>query len=258
MNQGDALLAAILDNPADDGPRLVYADWLEETGGQAERERAEFIRVQVALARAEAVEGRPEPGPGLAGWLLGLHRETQTVRAFMGLTGCDCEAYLRQREKELLRMHGTDWFRADRGMAPGAPVERNAWSFRPTASMMPARYWLGYKRGLLGRYDGSLADWLDHGPAIVRAYPMQRVELIDRQPCDRVADGVSWVDRLGPRADPPIAPQYLPSDLFALLDGYDDDEGMLATVRVYHSEQAARDALSAACLRLAREQPLPT
>jgi uncharacterized protein (TIGR02996 family) len=231
-NQGDALLAAILDDPDDDAARLVYADWLEETGGQAERDRAEFIRVQVALARAEAVEGRPEPGPGLAG--------------------------LRQREKELLGMHGADWFRADRGMAPGAPVERNAWSFRPTASMMPARYWLGYKRGLLGRYDGSLADWLDHGPAIVRAYPMQRVELIDRQPCDRVADGVSWVDRLGPRADPPIAPQYLPSDLFALLDGYDDDEGMLATVRVYHSEQAARDALSAACLRLAREQPLPT
>jgi uncharacterized protein (TIGR02996 family) len=55
-NQGDALLAAILDDPDDDAARLVYADWLEETGGQAERDRAEFIRVQVALARAEAVE----------------------------------------------------------------------------------------------------------------------------------------------------------------------------------------------------------
>lgn len=42
------LLAAVLENPADDGVRLVYADWLDEHGGQPER--AEFIRVQCRLA----------------------------------------------------------------------------------------------------------------------------------------------------------------------------------------------------------------
>jgi len=41
-------LRAILEAPDDDGPRLVYADWLEERGEEA---RAEFIRVQVELAR---------------------------------------------------------------------------------------------------------------------------------------------------------------------------------------------------------------
>jgi uncharacterized protein (TIGR02996 family) len=41
----DALFEAILDDPDDDGVRLVYADWLEEHGGQA---RAEFIRLQLA------------------------------------------------------------------------------------------------------------------------------------------------------------------------------------------------------------------
>jgi uncharacterized protein (TIGR02996 family) len=40
---------AILADPADDTVRLVYADWLEENG---EPERAAFIRVQIALARA--------------------------------------------------------------------------------------------------------------------------------------------------------------------------------------------------------------
>lgn len=44
MTDADALLAAILANPADDTARLVYADCLEEQG---QRERAEFIRVQV-------------------------------------------------------------------------------------------------------------------------------------------------------------------------------------------------------------------
>ncbi len=43
-----ALWAAIRANPADDTPRLVYADWLQEHGDEA---RAEFIRVQCALAR---------------------------------------------------------------------------------------------------------------------------------------------------------------------------------------------------------------
>lgn len=41
-----AQIAGIRANPADDLPRLVLADWLEERG---EVERAEFIRFQVAL-----------------------------------------------------------------------------------------------------------------------------------------------------------------------------------------------------------------
>lgn len=36
MNEGESLLRAILDDPAADDRRLVYADWLED-GGQAER-----------------------------------------------------------------------------------------------------------------------------------------------------------------------------------------------------------------------------
>jgi uncharacterized protein (TIGR02996 family) len=46
-----AFLRAICESPDDDTPRLVYADWLEEHGGQPESERAEFIRGQVQLAR---------------------------------------------------------------------------------------------------------------------------------------------------------------------------------------------------------------
>src|SRR5262249_33108972 len=51
-----ALLAAIQADPEDDLPRLAYADWLEERGA-ASLARAEFIRVQVELARG--CEGAP-------------------------------------------------------------------------------------------------------------------------------------------------------------------------------------------------------
>jgi uncharacterized protein (TIGR02996 family) len=72
----DAFLRAIGENPADDAPRLVYADWLDDRGDAA---RAEFIRVQCELAR---------PGGNRA-------RRTE----------------LRLRERELLKAHKSDWAR---------------------------------------------------------------------------------------------------------------------------------------------------
>src|ERR1700738_3753443 len=48
MPGDDAFLADILTRPADDAPRLVYADWLDDHG---DPDRAEFIRVQIELAR---------------------------------------------------------------------------------------------------------------------------------------------------------------------------------------------------------------
>jgi uncharacterized protein (TIGR02996 family) len=57
MSDPYGFLQAIIENPYDDAPRLVYADWLEEHGDP----RAEFIRVQCALAHLKADdERRPE------------------------------------------------------------------------------------------------------------------------------------------------------------------------------------------------------
>jgi len=46
MDDRLALLAAVLEFPEQDAPRLIYADWLDEHGDAA---RAEFIRVSVEL-----------------------------------------------------------------------------------------------------------------------------------------------------------------------------------------------------------------
>jgi uncharacterized protein (TIGR02996 family) len=60
----DAFLEDIIENPDDDAPRLVFADWLDDNG---DPERAEFIRLQCALA------GSPDD-PGRSRWLA---RETE-------------------------------------------------------------------------------------------------------------------------------------------------------------------------------------
>jgi uncharacterized protein (TIGR02996 family) len=51
MTDRDALLRAIAANPDDDTPRLIYADLLDETGGEVNVARARFIRLQIDLAR---------------------------------------------------------------------------------------------------------------------------------------------------------------------------------------------------------------
>jgi uncharacterized protein (TIGR02996 family) len=60
MSERDALYAAILANPDDDTPRLVYADWLDENGDDNDRARARFIRLQCDANRHEMGSARRE------------------------------------------------------------------------------------------------------------------------------------------------------------------------------------------------------
>lgn len=50
MTEYDAILQDIFDDPSDDLPRMVAADWLEDNGHPL---RAEFIRVQLTLHKEE-------------------------------------------------------------------------------------------------------------------------------------------------------------------------------------------------------------
>jgi uncharacterized protein (TIGR02996 family) len=58
MTDDEAFLQDIIAHPDDDAPRLVYADWLDDHG---DPDRAEFIRLQIELARMEAWDAR-RPG----------------------------------------------------------------------------------------------------------------------------------------------------------------------------------------------------
>jgi len=57
-NQHSNFLRAILDAPNDDLPRLIFADYLEESG---EADRAEFIRIQCELAAGCENSERKKP-----------------------------------------------------------------------------------------------------------------------------------------------------------------------------------------------------
>src|SRR5262245_42219655 len=91
MSDGPALLASCVEDPEDDVPRLVYADWLEEQG---QSERAEFIRAQIQLARD------PDDSP---------ERRALAFRA-----------------RELLDQHEEEWI----PRSPPLPDVALEWSFR--------------------------------------------------------------------------------------------------------------------------------
>ncbi len=62
MTDGDLLLRTILEQPDEDVPRLVYADWLDENGSGGDRKRAAFIRAQIRYARATSQAARHKAG----------------------------------------------------------------------------------------------------------------------------------------------------------------------------------------------------
>jgi uncharacterized protein (TIGR02996 family) len=113
MTDGDALLAYCYDNPDDDTARLVYADWLEETG---DAERAEFIRIQLGLV--SLVEGHPD--------------------------GRD----LRDREKALHSAHRKEWLS---GLPSSARSKASFHRGLPTQFGMTARYLLQHGKALRKR-----------------------------------------------------------------------------------------------------------
>lgn len=71
MTQDDAFLQAIMDNPDDDAPRLIYADWLDERDDP----RGEFIRVQCRLATMARDDERSLPLEQLERRLLEGHQD---------------------------------------------------------------------------------------------------------------------------------------------------------------------------------------
>ncbi len=70
-DESSALLRLVIENPEDDTPRLVYADWLEENGRE---DRAEFIRLQCQIARLAETEAEQIDLAERESALMGSHR----------------------------------------------------------------------------------------------------------------------------------------------------------------------------------------
>ncbi|MDY3555553.1 TIGR02996 domain-containing protein [Gemmata sp. JC717] len=102
MNDRDSLLAAVLEHPEEDTPRLMYADWLQENG---DPDRGQFVRLQVEGAHAEPYSPQARECEVAAQHLLERHRGTWTrhllkraigwqfVRGFVEHVGLDAATF---------------------------------------------------------------------------------------------------------------------------------------------------------------------
>lgn len=191
MDENAAFMAAIRDNPDDDTPRLVFADWCDDRG---EPDRAEFIRGQVEIARALTP---------------GVRKLADTVSAFVppervfearhpGITA------LRARSDALLAEHELDWLRdwplwqvGFQANSTWVPEAEWAWDRGFVGAVaLPWEHWVG---GPCPRCEGDadlpvpggvvtcdicagLGRVLGHAAAVVSAQPVTRVTLTNREP----------------------------------------------------------------------------
>ncbi len=134
MLDDSSFLRTIRENPADDGPRLVYADWLEERG---QTWRAEFIRTQCDLARLKPRQHGRGPLNKRVDYLLKDHWRT--------LFG-DLAGLIRERAAGTLEPRAESYGRYRR--IRGIDVE--------------------IKRGFIDSIEISVADFARYGPALMR------------------------------------------------------------------------------------------
>lgn len=221
MTTREALLKAVLAAPDDDLPRLVFADHLEENG---ESERANWIRYDIAYPHAGFSDlcGKgdifPYLGlPSLPPVRVNPHHPTDTF----------CRSWMWGDSEDL----GVVFHDLTRGM-----------DYRT-------------ERGFIHTVRATLADWLKHGPAVVREHPVAKVVLTDREPYG-VWDGTfAWFRRTAGNDDG----SELTPDVFKLLEGhtrFEPGDNEIGPSCHFPTREAAISALSAACLKWAKSQPV--
>ncbi len=266
----DGWLSEILRDPASDFFRLAWADEVEARDGPGDAERAEFVRVQVELARLEGVSVRP------------LLESARTRAVILDAVLEYQRDGLRRRERELLQAHYPDWLPRlipgeqviggpdDTGRCIVVPFD-GVWFRRGFVEEVacPLEAWTGgacrqcmghgsYRTTVGGT--GPIHPPCDHchgtgrvagvGASLVRAAPLLTVRVTDREPFGRYT-AWSWWDASRPHPSDEHPKSELPAEVFALLRGGRGD----ARTRLYDSEAAALadlSDLSAVLIRLAK------
>lgn len=226
-NTEAGLLDDIIANPADDVPRLILADWLEERGSL----RGTFIRKQI--------------------WLHNAAKQRKRTR-------------IKQKRKRNAVMWQVDNLEAIADFTPelqlgglyaaDLPIlwRGNLWVARRGTGGKTEGCVL-YRRGFLAEIHGPLTVLLEHLPRLVREQPIERVRVTDREPQEDRPGQFNWY-REGSyiaRENATLSEEiwvWLPPDVEG--DGPD-------RIR-YHSQptaDAAHAALSVALLRWAKVKP---
>jgi uncharacterized protein (TIGR02996 family) len=149
MSEREALFRAILEGPDDDAVRLVFADWLDENGDEADRKRAELIRLQCELANL------PDDDPRYA--------------------------ELEARERRLVAEHAGAWLGPLAGKLPGWRFQRGfveslGLSLERLRALPSEVFDLVPVRSLevyMGSFDEAGAAWLAGHPGLARLHRLR-------------------------------------------------------------------------------------
>lgn len=176
---GRALRWEILTHPDDDDRRLVYADWLEETGSQS---RADLIRVQLELEKLM---------PG------GICPSCRNYGGPCNFCEVNPVADLQEQEKALLT-----------GLVSDRSLFTGGW--HNMIDMMPHLGWhcgniatrlheheapaVWFARGFIGKLRIRCLDWMRYGRFVMMTQPVADVKMIDKRPTTYVPfrDGGSF------------------------------------------------------------------
>lgn len=278
MSDADALLAAVLADPANDLPRLVLADYLDDRGGPGDADRAEFIRIGCALAASDLKPGEDASVGAYAyerkGWL--PHDPHPRQKELLRLSALQC------RERELIARHASEWLPPGLGYLAFTGSATNSAAFatfsrgfvsevRCTLSRFAdggcgagCQVVAGRDKRVVYESAGPDSRWVvcpgcdgtGHIAGIVHdlfaRHPVERVVLTDRVPLANPFGGETCSWSLAGAVDRPDA---IPYPLYRLLD----DDG---TAAFYPTADVARDALSTACCDFGRaaaglREPVP-
>ena len=228
MTTREALLAAVLADPDDDTVRLAFADFLGENG---EEERAEFIRVQVELARLPGCGHKDD-----AQWCTRCSEDSPHIT-------------LRCRERDLwnaipskTQTNGYLWTQpcgdlfgehlqsVNDPTAIGIFSESVLWSCR---------------RGFVHAITCTHDDFLRHAEAVFRAHPVTGVTLTDAEPAEQGNGNWVWREWYEDTRDA----DELHEDLFTAMCG---DSAL--SPWYFHSREDAISALVRGCVSLGRKR----
>jgi uncharacterized protein (TIGR02996 family) len=220
-----AFLQAIIENPADDLPRLVLCDWLDELG---ETDRSEFIRVQLELAKYPD-DYKVEVPPIQQGRNENTPEELRFV-------------HLLRRQWEL--WDAGLWSVYRDGLPCGVHVMLPGWIGGSLIEAHP-------RRGFVSSVRCDLASWLTIGPSVVTAHPVEDVRITDREPWSTGAQKYGWLvpsEEVSPFGD--SRRSQIPRDVMTFLrDGANAQ-------KLHDTPDAAIAALSARLIFWAKSQPL--
>jgi uncharacterized protein (TIGR02996 family) len=180
MNDGEAIMEAIIAEPALDLHRLAYADWLDDTGVH---DRADFIRHQLAAAATGQVDCQRKVPSNV-----GVFSKT--------MVRCGRCKFCRPMRK------AEDLFNNGNGLRfiGRMPFSCSVGCDHPSlynCHALPDHASLYLWRGFIHTVRTPLGFWLDKAHAVLRDNPVERVEALDKSPEDGVAvdeyeSGYGW------------------------------------------------------------------